>query len=521
MIHEEKLDKLYERVINDQALTTKELKKDGFNSRDLSGLIEEGILERIKRGYYSFLSIEKLFYYGKKLIALKEYDKAKACFEKCYELNPNHLGSCFQLFLCKIKNKEYSKAFEYFDQFYNTDNPFYKADSNFYLYLLNMITEVPEKYRQRAKFLTFQDIKVSYKDLRYQNVKDQNRLRTSIMNQKLALAVKQISNIIQDEKRTSLQNYVAQILISQALDKKREDQLQIWHLEKEKCYDEVIDYLNSLREKHHLGIKDNIILLLTKELKNLQTNDYVPKKKIFQSTDLLEAIHGRNYELAFSLCSNFIQKKGFKKENDILYLLLSEINAIVRKKEIEYKKKQGPIDLVKSEEGTMEKMDMVSNIVQYLKMQDFDNAFKTLRNCLDSENKNQYEFLILDLIKISLLENDLSFSRPMITLSHILDGTFEFPISEYIQDYFRTAAQDEFNQTRIYLDIISKSNLFDSTYIIKNNLEELLNYLCKDAVDSKNLSSIKQVDRSKEKIDQENRIHSSNKKLEKKKLLSN
>ena len=66
MINEENLNKLYEGIINGNELTTKELNSYGFNSKDLKELIEQGSLERVRRGHYSFHSIDKLFYYGKK-----------------------------------------------------------------------------------------------------------------------------------------------------------------------------------------------------------------------------------------------------------------------------------------------------------------------------------------------------------------------------------------------------------------------------------------------------------------------
>ena len=114
MINEENLNKLYEGIVNGNELTTKELNGYGFNSKDLTDLIEQGSLERVKRGYYSFQSFDELFRYGKKLIAEKDYDKAIECFKKCYELDPNHSGACFQLFLRSISKKDYEAAFKYF-----------------------------------------------------------------------------------------------------------------------------------------------------------------------------------------------------------------------------------------------------------------------------------------------------------------------------------------------------------------------------------------------------------------------
>ena len=69
MINEENLNKMYDGLIDDRELTTKELNSYGFSSKDLTHLISDGFLVRIERGHYSILSIDNLFHYGKQLIA--------------------------------------------------------------------------------------------------------------------------------------------------------------------------------------------------------------------------------------------------------------------------------------------------------------------------------------------------------------------------------------------------------------------------------------------------------------------
>lgn len=63
MINIEKLEKLYDGVIDGVNLTTKQLNDYGFNSTDINSLIGKNI---IKRGYYFFIDVDKLLYYGKK-----------------------------------------------------------------------------------------------------------------------------------------------------------------------------------------------------------------------------------------------------------------------------------------------------------------------------------------------------------------------------------------------------------------------------------------------------------------------
>ena len=218
MITEDNLSKLYEDVLIGNELTTKELNSFKFNSKDLNDLIEQGIIIRVKRGLYSLKSVEKLFYYGKKLIAQKEYDKATLCFEKCFEMDPTHKGVSFQLFLRCIQNKNYEKAFEYFDIFYNNENEFYNTDSKFYLYLLSMITTLPENYRERAKHLSLNDIRVDFWDKRYDSVSSQNRIRLFAFNQKFILAIKELNKSIEEKGSFSVQDITIKTLLNQAVE---------------------------------------------------------------------------------------------------------------------------------------------------------------------------------------------------------------------------------------------------------------------------------------------------------------
>ena len=172
MINQENLNKLYNAVINGSELTTKELNSYGFNSKDLADLIQQGTLKRIKRGYYAFQCVSDLYYYGKKLIAEKEYEEAFKCFNVCYELNPNDYGVCSQLFTKSLSLKDYENVFKYFDVLAHADNLYRQTDVNFYLYLLSVITDVPDKYKEYARNLNLEDISIDFSDIRYKDIND-------------------------------------------------------------------------------------------------------------------------------------------------------------------------------------------------------------------------------------------------------------------------------------------------------------------------------------------------------------
>ena len=442
MINKENLNSMYNGLIDEKELTTKELNSYGFNSKDLTDLINDGVLERVKRGYYSFLSIDDLFCYGKQLIASKEYDKATACFKKCYELVPNHLGACFQLFLRAVKSKNYEEAFIYFEHFYDSDNEYYNNDSNFYLYLLSMITEIPEQHREYAKYLKLEDIRVDFNDKRFNDPYSQNKVRISALNQKFTLASKQLNELIKQHGRLSVQDIITRTLLSQAIEVQNELKKNIANLAIEKKYKEIIAHLEKVQEQHHLSTADECILFLAREVSKLEETGIIPEKEVISTNKLFEAINGKNFELALSLSNDYIERNNIDPSDNAMFMLLKDITELTKTKTNKAEAKQVVTSPVKKAESVnnnttpqINASPMTSNItfatvIGYLMQQDFDNSFRALRGYLNGINKSEYEFLIIDLIKISLIEQDVAFSKPMIALTYVSRENFTFDISE-------------------------------------------------------------------------------------------
>ncbi len=246
MINQDNILKMYEGIINKKELTTKNLKSYGFNSKDLSKLITDKILKRIKRGHYCFLGVNDLYCYGKQLIDIKEYDKADACFLECYKLKPNHNGVCIYLFAKYIKSDEYEKALTYFQKFYNSDNIFYNVDNNFYLYLLNIITELPPKYKEIANLTNFNDIKIYSNDKRYSDVSLYNNIRKDALEHNFSEALDQLNILINLKGRISIIDIVTKTLLSKIIEKEKYNRCIILDLLQDKKYEEIkLNYENS------------------------------------------------------------------------------------------------------------------------------------------------------------------------------------------------------------------------------------------------------------------------------------
>ena len=84
MITQEKLTQLYEKIANKKTIKTKELNELGFNSTDITKLLETGKLIRLERGIYEFIDLNDLYEYGLQYFLSKDYEYANQVFEKCY-----------------------------------------------------------------------------------------------------------------------------------------------------------------------------------------------------------------------------------------------------------------------------------------------------------------------------------------------------------------------------------------------------------------------------------------------------
>ena len=262
MINDETVERMYEGLIEGKELTTKELNSYGFNSRDLANLIDYDVLTRVKRGFYNFKGVDYLYDYGKDLIENKDFDKGIACFKKCYELDKTHIESCFQLFLNKIKEHDYNAAFEYFECFYNEKNKKYYADCDLYLYLLNIITNIPENYKKYARYIKFDNIRVNVDNKSYDTVQKQNQIRSAILNKKFLFALDKQNDIIKQNKEINVQDKILKTLLYQAYQVQNKRKMEIISLINNEKYDELTNYLEDLDIKQGLNISDEYTLKL-------------------------------------------------------------------------------------------------------------------------------------------------------------------------------------------------------------------------------------------------------------------
>ena len=140
MIDIEKINLLYERLIN-QKLTKNDL--------------------------------NNLYIFGTELFNIHEYSKAQKIYLKCLEIDNNHYETLLQLFLLAIKKYNYSVAIKYLNKLYKLNNKSVENDLNLYLYILNLITVLPNDLLNKVSMFTLKDLLINNND-------NENKIRTLV-----------------------------------------------------------------------------------------------------------------------------------------------------------------------------------------------------------------------------------------------------------------------------------------------------------------------------------------------------
>ena len=473
MINENSINEIYDMVIEGRELITKNLNQLGFKSNDLNKLIEDGILIRVQRGVYSLNNVDELFAYGKKLFANKEYDKATKCFNKCYEIDPNHALSAFQLFLRAVKVNDYETAVSLYDKISNTDNEYSNQDAKFYLFLLSLVTQLPEEYVDYVNGLTYEDIKLSEDDNRFCDIESLNYIRKCVLYGKISYAVHKFNDRVYSRTNLAQHELVLKYLLHSAAAIDREKKLTILELVKGKEYEKVIEYLLVEERKHKLFVNDEYILFLSQKLVEIRDTMVIPQCEKYDGDSIFIAIKQNDYDKALLLSSNYNEKIGMQDNENPINILLTEICELIKSLSNDMETNEVKNDEVESKEENLE-LNGLTTIVSYLLKKDYDNAYNSLNKYLESMNKQNYEYLIKDLIHISILENDISCAKALISLASVVSGTFKFDVLSYLSEFYIALSQNKMDVAKIYLDIISKSKLFGGEEIDTDVLYQLL-----------------------------------------------
>ena len=456
---------LIDKMNNQDTITTKEILSLGLTKNDIEKLLKNNTIERIERGKY--ILIKSIHQNEENLIS--EEDRV---------LIANKL---WRLIAHYKHNKAYYSLKELLD-----NNYICLQDYNLYIYLLHNLDEH-----------TAPNINIALEDTLFDTNENifpfpNNSVRKNIFFNNIQTAREEYLNQKDKKEEISKYNYaimsITMTLLNRLYNKNHSPENEILIMKRmimDKKYDEIIEYLSTpKRMLHYFYIKQ--CKALAQKYIDIRDNIIDPTRitsNIKCKSFLAECIANNNFKVAVELSKNYSVSKSVPLEDNHVYLILKDIISLIDSK-------RKPIDVepiiecntesvIKNKQNEEEKQQVINitSIVPYLIKNDIDNALINLRAYLKSINKMEYEFLIIDLIKICLIEDDLTFSKVMINLSRISNQNYSPNINEYIELFYTAISNMNANLAELYLDIIIKINDIIKANLLTDSLIEVLSMI--------------------------------------------
>lgn len=447
MLTEEKIRFVREKLKEREEVATKELLQGGIDNNDIIRLKKLGIIESSKWGHYKLVDVSKYYDEAIKAVESKEYGKAVEFFEKSINVSFNVMESNYYLFLISVLNNNLDDAFKYFEVLYNNQNDIIgKGDLNFYLYMINYYNSVPSEYFQIVRNMRIEDTLDSKK--KYMISRE---IKNQFFNKRF---VNSINAIVFSE---GFQSRVIYHIISKVITAFNTDKRQLIDLIKEKKYEKVYEHYLDIESYRNLSDYETICLAIVKEIVQIfKLGGVLPKSNKVMTNILSVAICNKDYKRALEINVQFNKSKSINNSTNQINLLLVAINDIIDNiDKVREEIKTNGNEEVKTQR--LEETQDYNKLVDYLMNERIEDFIAELKNYLTSLNKQEYMFLIMNLVKIDSMLEDNMYSRTMMKLSLIVSGKFSFEISEYVMCFYEYLAMKRFEVASIYLDIIESA----------------------------------------------------------------
>lgn len=408
----EKLKQIYEKGNN--TLTTKELKDLGFTQNDITKLIKDVTIKRIKRGHYIVISTE-------------------------------YLMECFFSYL---KSERYEEALKVLEMTSRLSKSYFHADYNTYLIILRSLITLPDNYYDYLNILEPNDLEIDPSDERIKDKEYQNRIREAIFNRNYIFAITLLFKNNEDNNRT--ENNILKFLIKKIDKELKQLYTKLNELIKNEQYESIVELLSARKYKYNPNLDS--ILLITQNIIEIRSTDKIPEIVSSKSKDLEDAIIYKNYALALSLSQDYNAKKGLKDDDNSLTLILK---AIVN----EIKKLQTLAQVSSSNEevdndNTYDKV--LLSIRDSLEKREIPTILKYLKEYLTSINKLEYERLIILLIKLSFVRKSGNYEFIIDLLLQLRGNVITFNVTEIVKEYEISFKNNNTEKVEVIFDIIKE-----------------------------------------------------------------
>lgn len=225
--YDESQTELFLTIIRDGEIRTKKLNELGYNSHRIRKMKDEGFLKispKATRGIYTLCSVKDLYRFALSFNNKPEHEQRIEYLRKCLELDPSFGPANYHLFIEDAQAENFKDLKKYLDVlFSNTDEKNIK-NINFYLFMLNLLIELPNPYDEISGALTLEDILLPTDSRLLKNCQLDNDVRLAI----LCSCYEEALNLISHYPKNKHLNHRMLIkkLLTKIIDKKKEAELR-------------------------------------------------------------------------------------------------------------------------------------------------------------------------------------------------------------------------------------------------------------------------------------------------------
>lgn len=507
---------IFEKTIDYEEIKLEDLYYKGIYQIDIDILVKEKIIE-INDGKVILIAVNELENYGERLFETRNYSRARECFMRCDVLSHDTLKSYYYLFLDSINTECYDEALEYYLKNILEMESCHE-NGNYFLYLLSMVTDLSCELKDRLDSIRLEDIYIKDENIDIRILNEINNTRKMAWNHNFYQAKQNHSDVSIKYSKISIQDKIIGALLNKILKNQSQIKSNILDLVKKKDYESLIDYLSNLKLNKRISKNDECLLFLLSEMSKIKNSDYVPEPVFSNSNNLFDLIYNYDFKKALTISTEILTKRNVDLAENSLNIVLREIVSLVDSKK-DLKTDENAVDKIRDEfvdsknAENIEEEDCLSNDINVSQIESFDktsvesanllkdiiadlvsgdlnSATNAIKYFLARVGYDQYEFLILDLIKISLLEKDIAFTEPMLALILIYKNNYNFNMADYIKAFYHKLIDDKFDIARIYLDILSKSSILGCECILTSKMEYVLKMTEQNFINSKKEKNI-------------------------------
>ncbi|MBQ2873463.1 MAG: hypothetical protein IJE89_05640 [Bacilli bacterium] len=337
------------------------------------------------------------------------------------------------------------KVYEIFKLLDQTDNLELKKENNLYLYLLSFIDEVPSEYINRVRSIKYEDLLINSDSCRYTEISVQNRIRMSIFRAKFHQTKEMIENTSKDDFVNGIERELILTLVRMANEKEIILRKRIEYLTKNKKYEELVSYLENRNRIRKLNLYEAYIYAITASIIRIMKTNKIPKVLDQNPDDIKKAIMGYNFQMALIFNRRDIALK-YEDSKYVINLLLVEINKLIDNIIRDAKQK---IEAEKSKITTI-----LKKIDEELLKGNIEEATDRIKEYLKYINKENYLYLIENLIKVSILNNDSSYHETISFLNSMNSSNYQFDMKYFYSQFHNSINRNKLDIAEIYLNII-------------------------------------------------------------------